>query len=295
MEQSNPRPHRVLLSAPAHLMPVIELGKRFVTCQDVKVTIFVASFVEIAAAESRMVPGTHSTNLFDVIHLPPADISNLVDPSDKGLVSLSATVRVVKPAFRAAISALETPVTALIVHVFAIDCLGIADQLKIPKYVFVSTNAWFLALLIYTPILEKEVEGEYVDMKEPFVIPGCSSIRAEELPDPMFFRTKANYHEFLKFGVEIPQADGILVNTWEELQPKTLASLRDGNLLGSVAKAQIFPIGPNNSEGSPALKNELFDWLDKQSTDSVLYISFRSMGGLSLEQMTELAWGLELS
>ncbi|XVF15705.1 hypothetical protein REPUB_Repub09cG0178600 [Reevesia pubescens] len=293
MEQSNPKPHLVLLSAPAHLSPVIELGKRFVTCQDVKVTIFVASFVESAPAESRMVQAALTTKLFDVIHLPPADISNLV--GDKGITSLSAAMRVVKPAFQAAISALETPPTALIVHVFAIECLGIADEIKIPKYVFVSTNAWFLSLLIYTPILEKEVEGEYVDKKEPFCLPGCSSIRAEDLPDPMFFRTKTNYHEFLKIGMEIPKADGILVNTWEELQPKTLASLRDSKLLGSIAKAPIFPIGPINSEGSSALKNELFDWLDKQPTDSVLYISFGSMGGLSLEQMTELALGLEFS
>ncbi|XVF17830.1 hypothetical protein REPUB_Repub10bG0158400 [Reevesia pubescens] len=298
MEQSNsnPKPHLVLLSAPGHLMPVIELGKRLVTCQDVKVTIFVASFIEVAAAESRMVEAALTTKLFDdVIHLPPADISNLVEPGDKGLPSLSATMHVVKPAFQAAISALETPPTALIVDVFAIECLGIGDELKIPKYVFVSTNAWFLALTIYTPVLEKEVEGEYIDKKEPFVLPGCSSVRAEDLPDPMFFRTKPNYHEFLKIGLEIPKADGILVNTWEELQPKTLASLRDSNLLGSVARAPIFPIGPINSQGSSPQKNELFDWLDKQPVDSVLYISFGSMGGLSVEQMTELAWGLELS
>ncbi|TYI38584.1 hypothetical protein ES332_A02G038700v1 [Gossypium tomentosum] len=284
MVQSNQKPHLVLLSAPAHLQPVIELGKRIVTCQDVKVTIIVASFVQSAPAESRMVQAALATKLFDVIHLPPADICNLVEPGDKGITSLSAAMHVVKPDFQAAILGLETLPTALVVHVFAIECLGIADELKIPKYVFVSTNAWFLATIVYTPVLDKEVEGEYADKKEPFA-----------LPDPMLLRTKANYREFLKIGIEIPKADGILVNAWEELQPKTLASLRDGNLLGGVVKAPIFPVGPINSEGSSALKSELFDWLDKQTTDSVLYISFGSMGGLSLEQMLELALGLELS
>ncbi|XVF59577.1 hypothetical protein PTKIN_Ptkin07bG0287000 [Pterospermum kingtungense] len=260
MEQPNPKPHLVLLSAPAHLMPCIELGKRLVTFQGVKVTIFVASFVESAPAESRIVQAAMATKFFDIIHLPPADISNLVEPGDKGLPSLSAAMRVVRPGFQAAISALETPPTALVVHVFAIECLGVADELKFPKYVFVSTNAWFLALTIYTP-----------------------------------HRSSANYHELLKIGMEITKADGVLVNTWEELQPKTLASLRDGNLLGGIAKAQIYPIGPIYSQGSSAPKNELFDWLDQQPTDSVLYISFGSMGGLSLDQMTELALGLELS
>ncbi|TYH27051.1 hypothetical protein ES288_A02G038600v1 [Gossypium darwinii] len=284
MVQSNQKPHLVLLSAPAHLQPVIELGKRIVTCQDVKVTIIVASFVQSAPAESRMVQAALATKLFDVIHLPPADICNLVEPGDKGITSLSAAMHVVKPDFQAAILGLETLPTALVVHVFAIECLGIADELKIPKYVFVSTNAWFLATIVYTPVLDKEVEGEYADKKEPFALPGCSSIRAEDLPDPMLLRTKANYREFLKIGIEIPKADGILVNAWEELQPKTLASLRDGNLLGGVVKAPIFPVA-----------SYLTDWLDKQTTDSVLYISFGSMGGLSLEQMLELALGLELS
>ncbi|XVF61976.1 hypothetical protein PTKIN_Ptkin08bG0178900 [Pterospermum kingtungense] len=298
MEQSNPKPHLVLLSAPAHLMPVIELGKRLVTLQDVKVTIFVASFVESAPAESRMVEAALATKLFDVTHLPPADISSLVAvPGDEqGITSLTAAMRVVRPAFQAAISELETPPTALIVEFFATDCFGIADELKIPKYVFVSSNAWFFALVIYTPVLEKEVEGEFADKKEPLVLPGCSSVPAEDLPDPMIFRTKANYHEILRIGMEIPKADGVLVNTWKELQPKTLASLRDGNLLGSVTKTPIFPIGPIKSEGSSSPKNDqLFDWLNKQPTDSVLYISFGRIGRLSLEQMTELAWGLELS
>lgn len=245
-----------------------------------------------------MVQAALTTKLFNnIIHLPPADISKLVDPGDKGLTSLFAAMRVVRPDFQAAISALETPPTALIADVFAIECLGIADELKILKYVFVSTNAWFLALTVYTPVLEKEVEGEYVDKKEAISLPGCSSIRGEDLPDPMVRRTSGNYHEILKIGMEIPKADGVLVNTWEELQPKTLASLRDGNLLGGVAKTQIFPIGPicSEAEGKSSPKTELFDWLDQQPTDSVLYISFGSIGGLSLEQMTELAWGLELS
>ncbi|GAV64450.1 UDPGT domain-containing protein, partial [Cephalotus follicularis] len=42
-------------------------------------------------------------------------------------------------------------------------------------------------------------------------------------------------------------------------------------------------------------RSELFDWLDKQPSESVLYVSFGSGGTLSHEQTIELAWGLELS
>ncbi|XVF17840.1 hypothetical protein REPUB_Repub10bG0159400 [Reevesia pubescens] len=213
-----------------------------------------------------------------------------------GLASLPAVVRVSKPAFRSAIYAFETPLTALIVHVYAVDCLGIADELNIPKFVYISSHAWYLALFIYSPILDKQVGGEFGDdQKQPFVLPGCTPVRPEDLPDPILVQTKNNYLEFIRIAMEIPKADGILVNTWEGLQPTTLAALRDDKLLGSVIKAPIFPFGPVIAKGAIGSKSQLFEWMDKQPNESVLYISFGSMGVLSLEQMTELAWGLELS
>nr|XP_009776112.1 PREDICTED: anthocyanidin 3-O-glucosyltransferase 5-like [Nicotiana sylvestris] len=39
----------------------------------------------------------------------------------------------------------------------------------------------------------------------------------------------------------------------------------------------------------------VIQWLDKQNNESVLFASFGSGGTLSTKQMTELAWGLELS
>ena len=43
------------------------------------------------------------------------------------------------------------------------------------------------------------------------------------------------------------------------------------------------------------LKSKLLDWLDKQPVESIIYVSFRVTGKLSTQQITELAWGLELS
>ena len=43
------------------------------------------------------------------------------------------------------------------------------------------------------------------------------------------------------------------------------------------------------------MHDELLGWLDGQPERSVVYLSFGSGGVLSIEQMNELAWGLELS
>ncbi|XVF17844.1 hypothetical protein REPUB_Repub10bG0159800 [Reevesia pubescens] len=222
---------------------------------------------------SRMVQSAQSKNLLDVVQLPPEDISGLISPSERGISSVLAVGGESRPVFLSAISALETPATALIVHVYAVDCLEIADELKIPKFVYISSHAWHLALVIYSPILHEQVGGEFGDdQKEPFILPGCTPVGPEDLPDPLLVQTKTNYLEFIRIAMEIPKADGILVNTWEELQPTTLASLRDEKLLGSVVKAPNFPIGPVTAEGDVGIsKSESIEWMDKQPKESVLY------------------------
>ncbi|PKI30851.1 hypothetical protein CRG98_048758, partial [Punica granatum] len=40
---------------------------------------------------------------------------------------------------------------------------------------------------------------------------------------------------------------------------------------------------------------ESLTWLDRRPPESVLFITFGSGGTLTIEQLTELGWGLELS
>ncbi|KAI3961951.1 hypothetical protein MKX01_022491, partial [Papaver californicum] len=42
-------------------------------------------------------------------------------------------------------------------------------------------------------------------------------------------------------------------------------------------------------------KNSCLDWLNKQPSRSVIFVSFGSGGTLTANQITELAWGLEKS
>ena len=94
-------------------------------------------------------------------------------------------------------------------------------------------------------------------------------------------------------------SDGVLMNSWEELQPKAFAALRDDKLLGCVLKWPVYPVGPIVTQTSDSSKSGLlFDWLNKQPNDSMVYVLFGSGATLSHEhhsQMNELAFGLELS
>ena len=46
--------------------------------------------------------------------------------------------------------------------------------------------------------------------------------------------TNQQYDEYVRARIGIRMSDEVLVNSWEELQPKTFAALRDDKLLACV-------------------------------------------------------------
>ncbi|KAG6666646.1 hypothetical protein CIPAW_01G046600 [Carya illinoinensis] len=264
------KPHAALLSSPGmgHLIPVLELSKRLVTHHDFTVTVFVVS-CHMSQAESQVIQSSISPKLFDIVQLPPVDTTHLVDANATVVTHIAVMMREARPAIRSAISSMNPRPTALIVDLFGTESLPIAEEHGLLKYVYIPSNAWFLALTVHVPFLDREVEGEYVDQIEPLRIPGCRAVRPEDV---------------VRMGKEIPTSDG----------PLTLAAFRDETLLGRFTKTPVYPIGPLTRPLSGS-RSELFDWLDKQPSESVIFVSFGSGGSLSYKQMTELAWGLELS
>ncbi|KAK7313057.1 hypothetical protein VNO77_37418 [Canavalia gladiata] len=295
--------HLVLLSSPGlgHLIPVIELGKRFVFHHNFKVTILAVTS-QTSHAEAQILNSTLTPNLFNfnVIQIPSPDLTGLVHENDAVVTRLCVMMRVVKPAIQSIISKTTPRPSVLIVDVFGTEAIPIARELNLLTYVYVASHAWFAALLVYSPVLDQLVEGQYVDQKEPLKIPGCNPVRPEDVVDPMLDRNDRQYKEYLGMGNGISQSDGVLVNTWEDLQHKDLQALRDGGLLSQVLKMKVpvYSVGPlvrqPESETNPSTES-VVKWLDEQPNESVLYVSFGSGGTMSYEQTTELAWGLELS
>nr|BBK15466.1 UDP-glycosyltransferase [Polygala tenuifolia] len=299
-ECSNVKPHVALLSSPGlgNLIPLLELGKRFVTLHNFKVTVFIVpsptSHVKTQILQSAMTP-----KILDIIELPPFDISSIIEPGAATVRVIRVIMRVIRPSLRTSISNMKSRPNALIVDIFGTESSPIADEFNMLKYLFVASNSKFLALTLYTPFLDKQVQGEYVEQKDLLRIPGCSPVRPEDVVDPMLDRTNPQYHEYVQMGIEYAngQGDGILVNTWYDLCAQELKALGDDHLLGQIVKVPVYPVGPllRQSGSGRSCSKELFDWLDMQPSKSVIYVSFGSGGTLSHKQMTEIAWGLELS
>ncbi|XP_010026162.2 anthocyanidin 3-O-glucosyltransferase 5-like [Eucalyptus grandis] len=149
---------------------------------------------------------------------------------------------------------------------------------------------------MHSPTLDEQVKGEYVDRTRPLEIPGSKPVQPEDVVDPMLDRSDQSYHEHVRLAEEIPKGDGILLNAWEHLQAETLAALRNEDFLGWVADGPVYTVGPLIRPVRPAgLGKELLEWLDKQPSESGMFVSFGSGRILSTEQPVKLAWGLELS
>ncbi|KAI9112815.1 hypothetical protein K1719_016132 [Acacia pycnantha] len=295
-------PSAALLCSPGmgHLIPIIELGKCLLSRHFSNVTIFVVS-TDFSTAHSQIIHQTSNlqTSLINIIILPPVNIYGELGSDSPMGSRISVAMEKSLPLLRSAILSMELRrPTALIVDMFSTNALAIARDLGMLTFVFVTSTAWLLALTVYTPVIDEEALDRHLNHCEPLWIPSCKEVRFEDTLEPLLLRGQPVYEQFVQMGVDISRAHGILVNTWEDLEPITLKALRDSeNGLGGMIQGTVYPVGPIVRTIEPGRNgnNVVLNWLDRQPPESVLYVSFGSGGTLSAAQIEEVAWGLELS
>ncbi|KAL4356718.1 hypothetical protein AHAS_Ahas09G0114700 [Arachis hypogaea] len=119
--------------------------------------------------------------------------------------------------------------------------------------------------------------------------------KVKDLLDSILFRRSGEiYTLFLSVCQKASLVDGIIVNTFNDLEPETMRALQNG----SHPSHSIFSIGlivaqPNQNQDENIY--ECVAWLNRLSSKFVLYICFRSGGTLSQKQVNEIAFELELS
>ncbi|KAA8537664.1 hypothetical protein F0562_027346 [Nyssa sinensis] len=291
------KPHVALLPSPGmgHIIPLFELAKRLVIHHGFRVSFFVI-VTEPSTAQNQFLRSPSLPPDLNVIYLPQADMSSIVTDETPVFDRLCLTVRETLRSFRSVLVELNRP-SALIIDIFCTDAIDICNELSIPTYSFFTASTALLAFSLYLPKLDREVQGEYVDLPEPVQAPGCKPIRTEDLLDQVRNRKTSEYKWFLFHVSRLPMVAGIFVNTWEDFEPVPLKSLKENPFFHQLPTPPVHPVGPLIKVDEPmtASDAEVLTWLDKQPSDSVLLVALGSGGTLSNEQFTEFAWGLELS
>ncbi|XP_060179365.1 anthocyanidin 3-O-glucosyltransferase 2-like [Lycium barbarum] len=179
--------------------------------------------------------------------------------------------------------------------------IDLAEELGIPSYVFFTSPATFLGLMLHFQVLEDEC---HVDVPEfirnsdrllsfpCFVNPLPPTVLSTNFVDRDMWLISG----FLEFARGYRKAKGIIINTFDELEMHALDACN--NLSKSGRVPLIYPVGPimNQSKSSrPEVEAEITGWLDHQPPCSVVLLCFGSQGSLPVEQVKEIALALEKS
>ncbi|XAR62987.1 Hydroquinone glucosyltransferase [Bertholletia excelsa] len=279
-----------------HLIPLAEFARPLVHRHGFAATFVVPTDAPLPQAQKSFLDSIAGAGISHVI-LPPADVSDLPDDARIETRISLVTARSL-PALLATVKSLKekSPVVALVADLFGTDAFDVAGELKIPRYIFFPSTAMCLSLFLYLPKLDASVSGEYRDQSEPIRIPGCHPIHGSELLDPVQERGNDAYKWILHHTKRYRMAEGIVVNSFRELEPGAVKALQE-DLEPNMPR--VYPVGPliRGQEDGLDLNAECecLRWLDQQPSGSVLFVAFGSGGTLKLAQLRELAAGLELS
>ncbi|GMN34918.1 hypothetical protein TIFTF001_044959 [Ficus carica] len=297
-ESESAKPHVAVLASPGmgHIIPLFEFSKRLAADHG-----FYVSFLNIAseasAAQTQLLRSPNLPPSLHVIDLPPADvISDVLLEDCPVLTRVCLILQENLRSLKSVLLSLRKP-NALVADLFCTDTLDVCHELSIPVYFFYTASSALFAFSLYLPTLDREVDGEFVELPEPVHVPGCSPIRIEDLIDQVRNRKIDEYKWFLYHCSRLHMAKGIFLNTWEDLEPVSLKAIRENRFFHEIPTPPVHPVGPLIKETEPLTEtgSECLAWLEKQPKNSVVYIALGSGGTLTAQQITEVAWGLELS
>ncbi|OIW06383.1 hypothetical protein TanjilG_15028 [Lupinus angustifolius] len=181
-------------------------------------------------------------------------------------------------------------IKALVLDFLNYTANEVTNTLNIPTFFYYTSGASPLcALLYYKTIIQIKTE----DSCNYLEIPGFPRISKEELP---------SYPEeleniFLDIVATMSGCNGIIINTFNALEGRANKALQEGSCFPDESNPPpVFCIGPVISvPGGENDENGCLSWLDSQPSQSVVLLSFGSLGRFSKTQLKEIAIGLEKS
>ncbi|XP_057972623.1 anthocyanidin 3-O-glucosyltransferase 2-like [Malania oleifera] len=232
------------------------------------------------------------------LNLPPPQQTPDDPPAYK---SFDAIVSPSIPNVRAAVAELSAspdsaPVAGFVVDMLCTLMMDLAKELGLPSYVFFPSGAAVLGLVLHFQTLRDDHHRditELVNSDAELIIPGFANpVPASVLPFAGVDKDGGTT-AFLNSAKRFRESKGILVNTCVELESYPINTLNTNITDGTPP---IYPVGPilNLTDGAQK-GSSIMSWLDDQPPSSIVFLCFGSMGSFNVNQVREIALGLELS
>ncbi|KAF3966312.1 hypothetical protein CMV_009586 [Castanea mollissima] len=289
----------VLYTTPVagHLIPMVELGKLIHTHQpSLTIHILIAPVPYGASSTAPYIAAVSSTTPYITFHnhptitLPPNTSNSTIETLIFEFINLN------NPNVHRSLLSISKSynIQALIMDFFCSNALSIAANLNIPGYHFSTSGAAALTYKLYLPTIQKNGTTNFKDLNKSQVlnVPGVPPFQSSDLPKILL-----NNECFLECSITLANSSGIIVNTFESLEPRAIQAIADGLCVPDNPTPPVYYIGPlsRGHNEDEAVAHECLTWLDSQPCQSVVFLCFGSLGLFSIEQLKEIASGLENS
>jgi hypothetical protein len=140
----------------------------------------------------------------------------------------------------------SSTIRALIIDFFCTATLPIAKDLNLPVYYFFTSGAYCLAAMLYLPKIHDQTTESFKDLTATELhFPGMSSpLKATHMPEPTLDRDDPGYWDMLYFCSHLPKSNGIIANTFDDLESKALKAIADGVCVPNSPTPPVYCIGP---------------------------------------------------
>ncbi|XP_052134479.1 UDP-glycosyltransferase 13-like [Oryza glaberrima] len=283
-----------------HLNPMVELAKHL-RRHGLGVVVAVIDPRDDDATSADATARLAAANPSVTFRILPAPATASPDPGAHRVRRSLDTLRLANPVLLEFLRSLPFAVDALLLDMFCVDALDVAAELAIPAYFFFPSPASALAVFLHLPHYYANGTS-FREMGKAALLrfPGIPPIRTVDMMATMQDKesetTKIRLYQFKR----MMEGKGVLVNSFDWLEPKALKALAAGVCVPDKPTPSVYCVGPlvdtGNKVGSGAeRRHACLVWLDAQPRRSVVFLSFGSQGALPAAQLKEIARGLESS
>ncbi|KAK3444615.1 hypothetical protein EUGRSUZ_A00945 [Eucalyptus grandis] len=297
----------VLVPTPGmgHLVSMVEMAKLLVDRDPrLSITVLIMKLPidsEVDSYTSSLATSMDATRI-RFVHLPRVGVSN---PEISSGTFLAHFMESNKPHVKQAVADLTESAGSIrrlvgfVIDMFCSTMIELADEFGVPSYVFFTSSAAFLGLMLHLQSLQDEQHMDITKFKDSDTeldFPSFTNpLPAKVLPSVVLI--KEAVQSFLEHAKRIRAVKGIIINTFDELEPHAVGSL------ASLGAPTVYPVGPIlNLKGETKTKadgggrgDDIMEWLNEQPPSSVVFLCFGSGGSFGEDQVKEIAYALERS
>ncbi|GAB4831698.1 hypothetical protein Ancab_005710 [Ancistrocladus abbreviatus] len=277
MDSRDSQPHVAICpsSGVGHLTPFLRLSSLLASC-NCTVT-FIAMRPTVSAAESDLLSSFFSAHrqIHSVeFHVPPCEPSNTTtdDPFFLQFEAIGRSAHLLGQR----LSTLSPPLSAVFSDLLVAKGVAkILSDVCIPNFVIITSSARFFSLMVNLPYLITSEAFTKLGSSNTgeIEIPGIAPVHRSSIPPPFFNPDHLFTQVFASNCPSLPEAQGIILNTFDFFEPETIEALSAVELT----------------------ENQYLPWLDCQPAESVIYVCFGSRTAMTKDQIRELSCGFESS